>query len=527
MPRAKGSNARLRIAEETAGYGVQAATGFVEFPFVSNGVSAAQGLIANDLLGQGRDPAAPSQDVIDVNGQLVGAVDTRNIGHVLKYLFGHSVSRPVRASGTLTFSAQPGAGSTLTLNGTVWTFVASGATGNQTNIGASLAATLTALAANLNASADANVVTATYSATATALTVRSKTWAGGNAYTLAAQAATNAVRSGATLAGGGWVHRFRSGGPRARGSLTFSAQPANASTLSIGGTTWTFVSGAPSGNQTQIGATLADTLAQLAEDLNASVDANVVRGAYGCTATTLAVQLRAGGLRAAFAISGTAGANATPTVATNLVLADELPSFTQESALPDAGAFFVATGCKIGSAAFAWSRSGAAQATLQVAAQGEAEFASTQAGTPTSLAVQRLSQFQGAITSGGSPIATLTAGSLTYSNNLDPVPTIRSDGRIDGYDEGVASATGTIEARFNEVTTYRAAAAAGTPIQLSMGWSRSAHEGLSFDMPAVHLPVPKREISGPQGIQARYEFQAALSGDWMVEAVLRNDVAGY
>jgi hypothetical protein len=527
MPRAKGSNARTRIAEETGGYGVQAVTGFVEFPFVSNGVSAAQGLEANDLLGLGRDPAAPSQGTIDVNGPLVGAVDTRNIGHALKYAFGHPVSRPVRATGTLTFTAQPAANATISLNGTVWTFVASGATGNQTNIGANLAATLTALAANLNASADANIVAATYSASATALTVRSKTWGGGNAFSLAVQAAANATRSGATLAGGGWVHRFRSGGPRARGALTFSAQPANASTIAIGGTTWTFVSGLPSGNQTQIGATLADTLAALAEDLNASADANAVRASYGCTATTLTVQLRAGGLQTAFALQGTAGANATPTAATPLTLADELPSFTMESALPDAPAFFLETGCKMGSIALAWSRSGAARIEMQVVAQGETEFASSQAGTPATLAVQRLSQFQGFITSGGSPIATLTAGALTYSNNLDPVPTIRNDGRIDGYDEGVASATGTIEARFNEVTTYRAAAAAGTPIQLSMGWSRSAHESLTFDLPAVYLPVPKREISGPGGIQARYEFQAALSGNWMVEAVLRNDVAAY
>jgi hypothetical protein len=529
MPRAKGSNAKMRLAEETGGYGVQATTGFVEFPFVSNGVSASQGLVANDLLGQGRDPAPPSQDVIDVNGQLVGAVDTRNIGHALKYAFGHPVSRPVRATGTLTFSAQPIASSTITLNGTVWTFVASGATGNQTNIGANLAATLTALATNLNASADANVTAATYSASATALTVTSKTWGGGNGYTLAASTspASNATRSGATLAGGGWVHRFRSGGPRARGLLTFSANPTNNSTLAIGGTTWTFVTATPAGNQTQIAATLADTLARLAEDLNASADANLVRAAYGCTGTTLAVQLRAGGLQASFQIAGTAGANATPLTATSLTLADELPSFTLESALPETNSFFVSTGCKIGSLAFAWQRSGTAQVTVQVAAQGETEFPTTQAGSPTSLAVQRLSQFQGAITSGGNPIASLVSGSLAYSNNLDPVQTIRPDGKIDGYDEGVASATGKITARFNEVTTYRAAASAGTPIDLAMGWTRSAHESLVLSMPAVYLPVPKREISGPGGIVADYDFQAALSGAWMIEAVLRNDVPAY
>jgi hypothetical protein len=525
--RGKGANARLRIAEETGGYGVQASTGFFEMSFGSDGVSDSQELVADDQLGQGREAAPPSLGVIDVNGQITVGVESRRFGHWLKYLMGHPVSRPVRATGTLTFSAQPAAGSTITLGGTVWTFVASGATGNQTNIGANLAATLTALATNLNASVNANIALSTYTAGATALTIRSKTWAGGNGFTLAADATSNATRSGATLSGGGYVHRFRSGGPRAKGILTFASQPANASTITIGGTVWTFVTAAPAAGQTQIGATLADTLAALAEDLNASADANVVKAAYGCTATTLTVQMRSGGLQSSFAIQGSAGSNSTPTVATALVLPDELPSFTRESALPDAGSYFVSTGGKVGSIAFAWSRSGNVSATIQVIAQGESENAASIAGAPTVLAVQRFSQFQGSVKSGGLPVATLTGAGLTYSNNLEPLGTIRDDGKIEAIDEGSATAQGTLEARFSDDTTYRAAAAANTPIDFTMGWTRSAHESLLIQVPASYLSKPKREISGPGGIAARYEFQGAKTGDWMVEAVLRNDVAGY
>lgn len=51
----------------------------------------------------------------------------------------------------LTFSAQPVAASTITIAGTVYTFVASGATGTQVNIGASLFATLTNLGTVINA----------------------------------------------------------------------------------------------------------------------------------------------------------------------------------------------------------------------------------------------------------------------------------------------------------------------------------------------------------------------------------------
>lgn len=525
--RAKGSNAKLRIGEETVAYGTAAASGFIEVPFVSYGNSAEQGLVASDLLGLGRDPASPSQDVINVGGQVVVPVDNRNLGHWLKYAIGKPLSRPVRATGSYEFSGQPAAASTLTINGATWTFRASGASGNETDIGVNLAATLTALAANLNASADTAVDDATYTAGATTLTVTSKTWGGGNAFTLAAGGTSNATASGTTLSGGGYEHRFRSGGPRTRGKLTFTSNPGNGSTIAIGGTTWTFTTGTAGAGETKVQGTLAATLALLVEDLGASVDANLVKASYGASATELTVELKGGGLQATFNIQGSAGSNSTPTTATALTLADELPSFTAESALPDTSSFFVTTGNKVNSLALSFQRSGNAQATLQLLGQGETEYSSTQAGTPTTLTLTRLSQFQGAILAGGVAIATVTGASLTYANNLDPVATIRSDGKVDGYDDGVASASGTIEARFSDSTTLRDAATDGTAVDITMGWTKTAHEKLTINLPAVYLPQPKREISGPAGVQARFDFQGSKSTNWMAEAVLRNDVTGY
>lgn len=124
---------------------------------------------------------------------LVGLADQRAL------IIGQ-ISPGLRASGKITFAANPSAAATITLGGTVWTFVASGATGNQTNIGADLATTLTALASALNASADTNVVKCHYVATPTALFVLYKTGGtAGNSFTLAASAATV---SGANLTGG-------------------------------------------------------------------------------------------------------------------------------------------------------------------------------------------------------------------------------------------------------------------------------------------------------------------------------------
>ena len=87
MARAYGANAHLLAAFETT-YGVAPVLGFVKFPFVSTSLGSEQGLIDSDILGQGRDPAAPSRDVIKVEGDLVVPIDLRYFGRWLKALLG-------------------------------------------------------------------------------------------------------------------------------------------------------------------------------------------------------------------------------------------------------------------------------------------------------------------------------------------------------------------------------------------------------------------------------------------------------
>jgi len=76
----------------------------------------------------------------------------------------------VRAAGTITFSGNLSANDTILINGVTFTAVASGATGNQFNIGASAALTIVAAAAAINASATA-LVSSQVSAAATSATV--------------------------------------------------------------------------------------------------------------------------------------------------------------------------------------------------------------------------------------------------------------------------------------------------------------------------------------------------------------------
>jgi len=114
-----------------------------------------------------------------------------------------SLLNPPTATGAVTFAGQPAANDTITLNGTVWTFVAGAPVGNQIQIGANTAATIAAAVAALSASVEVQTVKFKFFGTATVLGLKATaTGAGGNALTLAKNGANLAV-SAATLLGGG------------------------------------------------------------------------------------------------------------------------------------------------------------------------------------------------------------------------------------------------------------------------------------------------------------------------------------
>lgn len=216
MARQQGARTAMAFAFEST-YGTAPGSGYTQLPFISTTLGADQPLLDDDILGLGRDPQAPIKDAVTADGDMVVPIDSDGIGFWLKLLFGGpaSTTGTVAATGSIAFSAQPAVNSTVTINGTAFAFVASGATGNQVNIGANLAATMTALATALNASGVSGVAAATYTGAAAALTIVHDTLGhAGNAFTLAASTtpASNGTVSGATLTGGANSHTFQSGG---------------------------------------------------------------------------------------------------------------------------------------------------------------------------------------------------------------------------------------------------------------------------------------------------------------------------
>lgn len=423
MARSYGSAASLLALKEVT-YGVKPTGNWEKFAFNSSDLSSEQNLIASELLGQGREPRAPFRDVINDTGNLVVPVEGRDFGRWLQFLLGNPTSAGVAATGNITFTVNPSAGHTITINGVVWTFVASGATTAQTNIGGSLAATLTQLATDLNASVNPLVTPATYSNVGgTQLGVVFDVVGGtGNAFTLASGNA-NGVVSGATLSGGGYTHTFISG-------------------------------------------------------------------------------------------------------------ATVLPSFAAEIGHANVPAYFVHTGCMLNSMALNFQRSGAANATLNIIAQGETRFASTQGGTPTSRVYKPFSQFNGSIKRNNVALANVTGAQFTYANGMQTVPTIRNDGLIDGVDPTTVNITGSIDVRFAD-TTLVDDALNNNAIEIELAYKLAGLDGNNFSLTTtfheVYLPRPRIPISGPGGVQCSFNWQGVYDDAMTKSAtfVLKNDIATY
>jgi hypothetical protein len=327
----------------------------------------------------------------------------------------------------------------------------------------------------------------------------------------------------------------------ASGSLTFSAQPAPNSMIGINGTTWTFVEGSASDGEIEIGGTLAATLANAVAVLNGSASPAVSAASYGAIGGTILTVTHgtAGPAGNAFTLSASPGANARASAA---MLtgggyrhvwdsgADDIPSFTFEIGHPKLAtpSFFRHLGTVMENITFEMGQEGPANARLQLVAQGEEHASATIDAAPSAFPLRRFSQGRGFIRRGGSQLAGVTGGSLTFSNNLERVRVIREDGKIEAADPTFASAQGALSLRFDGATLV-AEAASGDPVAVEYGFNTPDGYELRFELFRVFLPKPKYAVSGPGGVEASFDWRAAFdeTAGTMLRAVLLNDVPTY
>ena len=189
-----------------------------------------------------------------------------------------------------------------------------------------------------------------------------------------------------------------------------------------------------------------------------------------------------------------------------------LPSMSIETGMPEVPRYAMYSGCVLDQINWQMQRSGLLTATARLVAQGETVGTTTSAGTPAALELKRFGHFNGAITRNGTALGNVVSADITYANNLDRIETIRSDGRIDGADQ-----------------TLVTQAINGDPCEMEFAYVLPSGESFTFTVHAVYLPRPRIEISGPQGVQATFDWQAARDSTVgrMCTATLINDIEVY
>jgi hypothetical protein len=205
-----------------------------------------------------------------------------------------------------------------------------------------------------------------------------------------------------------------------------------------------------------------------------------------------------------------------------------LPSFAIETGMPEVPRYAMYAGCKLDSLSWQMGRTGLLTATARVIAQGETAATASTAGTLADLALTRFGHFNGSIKRNGQPIGNVVTADITYANNLDRVETIRADGKIEGADPSIAALTGNIAVRFADQALVTQAIN-GEACTLEFEYAVAGGVALKLTAHAVYLPRPRVEIAGPQGIQATFDWQAAVAADpgRMCTVVLTNTIVGY
>lgn len=209
--------------------------------------------------------------------------------------------------------------------------------------------------------------------------------------------------------------------------------------------------------------------------------------------------------------------------------AQTLPSATL---VQDLGAgitlrYSVSVGVRATTFSLEFSPTGLATATVGLMAQGGEPQSGVIGGTPVLVSGSNFSRASGAITDAGTPIALVTGAQLEFSNGVEALRTIRSDRKIEEAEIGLASASGTLTARFTDSGLYTKAVS-NTPVDLRFSMARSANVSLELRFPRVFLSIPRGEVQGPGGVSAQYTFQASGEGvPAMMIATLRNSLASY
>jgi len=331
---------------------------------------------------------------------------------------------------------------------------------------------------------------------------------------------------------------------KATGGITFSQQPANNSTITINGVTWTFVTGTAVGNQTQISAVnLAGTLTSLAANLTTYAGGTNALTGFTFSATTtklsFSTPVSAGAAGNAYTYSAGSSPASNGTVDGAKMTggthkhtwnsgADTLPSATVVIAHLRPSAFET----HVGVMADTWAQTldpKAPHGNVTIGLVGQtSSWAGTEAISPDLATARRedeFTTFECNATKNGAAFGGILGATINFNNNLDSPRCLNDDGMISDSVPGMFDASGTLKIRFTDRTLITNATET-TPIALAFTWNDINNVGglnaFQLLMNEVYLSMPKVPIDGPAGLACDFNWTARSLAAYSVTVVLVN-----
>ncbi|MCF6267633.1 MAG: phage tail tube protein [Desulfuromusa sp.] len=197
-------------------------------------------------------------------------------------------------------------------------------------------------------------------------------------------------------------------------------------------------------------------------------------------------------------------------------VADELPSLLVEAGFTDIGQYFKYNGGKVSSMSFSVTPAGAQIVTFSFMGAKETPASTPFDATPTDLGKHSFDGFSiVTIEEGGAAIASvLGIDNLTINNDLDTDQYgVGGQGERDDLPAGLVSVTGTLKARFEDLTLYNKAVN-DTESSLKIIYSKgdglgsAGNESIEFLIPELTFAPKSPPINGPKGVLVELPFVA-------------------
>ena len=189
-------------------------------------------------------------------------------------------------------------------------------------------------------------------------------------------------------------------------------------------------------------------------------------------------------------------------------VASSMPSFTLEEAFEDIAASMYQrfVGCKIATLGMTFGGDGELIGNIGILGADMSHEAAAFDAAPTTVSLDRVNNFDAALTEGGGALSNATEVSLNFDFGLDPNSFVIGGGGIRGdIPEGFVAVTGNLKTLFEDKSLLDKATG-DTETSLKITVTDSINSILEFEIEELLYSVNGVPVEGPQGLIVSLDF---------------------